>query len=224
MVVRKSRRRHTVVTLETYHSAEFDHRAHGGRGDGSEVGAYADLHAELFADAEHVEAFYREHHATFNTMRTRGDGRHPHHALHHDPGRRHPLWWRHDSPEPRDESGNEYLQLKALGVLKDDEIAELKRQAAESDRKLHCNPHTNLPTPFRRPPSFWEFVASEPRDESAFESSQLIRLGVLTDLEQRILDDPRAAAAILPGRGNCYHLPDDERELLGLAERQTQDT
>lgn len=137
------------------------------------------------------------------------------------PGERHHLWWLYDAPAPRDEAMAEAEQLFHLGELSADEIELLRVEAVEHDRQLHATPwHIGLP--FRRPWTFWRFVAPEPRDPSSFESAQLASMDVLTSLEKQILAEPDRATGmkgtpICRNRTRFYYIGPTERESLGLS-------
>jgi hypothetical protein len=169
---------------------------------------------DVLGDA--LEPFYRDHEHEFSTPRL------PHqHAiqypLRHEPGQRHPLWWRYSAPESRDATP-EVLQLARLGVLGDQELALLRRQHEhELDNTRWLGRHEKL---FRRSPLWWLFGA-EPRDDGS-ELAQLVRLDALDDRERKILRDGPTAETC---RGNnegdhprfwCRHLTPDERLALGF--------
>ena len=74
-----------------------------------------------FETIEDVRAFYEDHRELFAKQRTfkgpqqRGD------TLGHWPGERAWVWWKFDSPEPRDESILQREQLLRMGLLSDEE-------------------------------------------------------------------------------------------------------
>jgi len=134
------------------------------------------------------------------------------------PGTRPWGWWLFDSPARREEDIEETRQLFQMGELIPDETEAVRQEAIKADAEMHRMMWHNSHK-FRRTWRFWTFVTSEDRDHSMFESSQLIRMGVLTAGEQRILDEPRMAT--LGHLGDwCdrvfIHIEQPERELLGL--------
>lgn len=139
------------------------------------------------------------------------------------PGTRPAAWWRFTSPVPRDPEVCQEQQLHDLGILDAAELAGVERRARAENRELHRDGwHQHLP--FRRAWLFWRFVTSEPRDESEYESKQLARMNVLTDLERAILDDPNKATTtgVWPcSRTRFYYLNVAERAALGLDNHHT---
>jgi hypothetical protein len=165
-----------------------------------------DFHRDRFDSEDALRIFYEANRADFAAMAK--------------PGERHPLWWQFDAPEPRDENWPEVAQLHSLRLLTADEITTLRQEAVAEDKQLHFAPwHNGLP--FRRSAIFWMFIAAEQRAPDVYESSQLARMGVLTDIEKQIIDSPQHATGqrkpvILPNRTRFYYMPQSERELLGL--------
>ena len=207
MVMRKTRRerRPQIDTAASYERA-------WGRARYFELGgktlSRAQFHRERF-EADELRQLYETDRAAFAAMAK--------------PGERHPLWWEFDSVEPRDTSMAEAEQLDRLGLLTSAEIEALTVEAVEQDRELHKAPwHIGLP--FRRPWSYWRFVAPAPRDASAFESKQLAKMGVLTSVEREILAEPdratgRRGAPICRNRTRFFYLDSEERKLLGLVHK-----
>jgi hypothetical protein len=172
------------------------------------------FHADRFDDEAALRIFYEANRAGFAALPLIVGGRICR------AGCRHPLWWRFDSPEPRDEGWPEVAQLHAMRLLAPDEITALRQEAVAEDKQLHFAPwHNGLP--FRRSAIFWMFIAIEPRDESIYEAAQLTRMCVLTKLEKEIIAEPLRAVGlrqppILPNRTRFYYLAKAERVLLGI--------
>ena len=104
--------------------------------------------------------------------------------LGHWPGCRPWVWWEIDSPEPRNPELPEVEQLDRLGVLTEEELRMLERDANW--------PPANIYTaiPFDRPWAWWRFKSSELRDWTISEAAQLVSMGRrhLSDREVAILD------------------------------------
>jgi len=121
-------------------------------------------------------------------------------------------WWVFESPLKCRPSRIEGVELYHLGEISKAALQPLlvHERRLEVDRK-----------PFRRSPLWWIFEASEPRDLSRFESSQLSAMGELSAGEKEIIEGDVDAGQLCNSeeqRFRCHHITDDaERELLGLA-------
>jgi hypothetical protein len=202
-MVKPRQRRDRTQTIET--AKEFQEAFNNARyfEPGGKELDLEDFAERCFPEPGDLQRFYEDHRAEFAALVPAG--------------RRHPLWWLFDAPEPRDDDREEGEQLDDLGLLTAVEVAQLRIVAIEENLQLHASSyHEGLP--FRRPWAWWRYVSSVPRDASISEVEQLIRMDRLTEVERQIICNPRDALAgrIIPNRSRFYYLTQAERQRLGI--------